>query len=148
MTFFSDQALIIKFGKKKLRYGGYLLQLTKRNKLLLFFLSLTGQARLVIVSLDINRLSRDQGVENLIEELDKFYLKDSQYSAYEAYEQFEKFCRPKSVNIRNYIIKFERLYNKIKNFNMALPDGVLAYKCLSNANISEQHNQLVVGTLN
>ena len=83
----------MKFGKKKLRYGGYLLQMTKRNKpLLFFFLSLISQAREAIVSLDINRLSCDQGVENLIEELDNLYLKDFQYSAYEAYEQFEKFC--------------------------------------------------------
>ena len=134
----------MKFGKKKLRYRGCLLQLTKRNKLLLF---LTGQAREAIVSLDINRLSCNQGAENLIEELDKLYLKDSQYSAYEAYEPFEKFCRPKSVNIGNYIIKFECLYNKIKNFNMTLPDGALAYKFLNNANISQQHKQLKHATL-
>ena len=51
------------------------------------FLSLTGQARKAIVGLDIDKLSCDQGVENLIEELDKLYLKDSQYSAYEAYEK-------------------------------------------------------------
>ena len=51
-----------------------------------YFLDLTGQAREAIVGLDINRLSCDEGVENLIEELDKLYLKNSQYSAYEAYE--------------------------------------------------------------
>ena len=51
------------------------------------------------------------------------------------------------MNISNYIIEFERLYNKIKNFNMTLPDGVLAYKFLNNANVSEQHKQLVRATL-
>ena len=47
------------------------------------------------------------------------------------------------MNISNYIIKFQCLYNKIKNFNMTLPDGVLVYKFLNNANISEQHKQPV-----
>ena len=119
----------------------------KKKQAPAIFLSLIGQAREAIVSLDINRLSCDQGVQNLIGELDKLYLKDSQDSAYEAYKQFEKFCRPKSMKISNYIIKFEHLYNKIKNFNMTLPDSSLAYKFLNNANISEKHKQLVHATL-
>ena len=77
------------------------------------FLGLTGQAREAIVELDINKLSCHQRVEYLIEELGKLDFKGSRYSAYEAYEQFEKFCRLKSVNISNYIIEFEHLYNKI-----------------------------------
>ena len=119
----------------------------KKKQAPAIFLSLIGQAREAIVSLDINRLSCDQGVQNLIGELDKLYLKDSQDSAYKAYKQFEKFCRPKSMKISNYIIKFEHLYNKIKNFNMTLPDSSLAYKFLNNANISEKHKQLVHATL-
>ena len=51
------------------------------------------------------------------------------------------------MTISNYIIKFERLDDKMNNFNMALPDGVLAYKFLNNGNISEQHKQLVRSTL-
>ena len=49
--------------------------------------------------------------------------------------------------ISNYIIKFECLDNKIKNFNMTLPKSVLACKFLNNANISEQHKQLVGATV-
>ena len=77
----------------------------------------------------------------------KKYLKDSNYSAYEAYESFEKFCRPKSMPISDYIIEFERLHNKIKNHNMILPDGILAYKFLNNAKITGHHKQLVRATL-
>ena len=99
------------------------------------------------MGIDFNRPSCHKGVESLIEEFDKLYLKDSQYSAYKAYEQFDKFCRLKSMIISNYIIKFECLDNKIKNFNMTLPDGLLAYKFLNNANISEQHKQLVGATV-
>ena len=34
------------------------------------------------------------------------------------------------MSVSNYIIKSEQLHDKIKNFYMALPDGVLAYKFL------------------
>ena len=51
------------------------------------------------------------------------------------------------MSISNYIIEFECLYNKIKNFNMALPAGILPYKFLNNANISKQHEELVRTTL-
>ena len=108
-----------------------------------YFSSLTGRAREAIVGLAIKFFCH-KGVENLIKEFDNLYLKNSQYSAY---KQFEKFCRPKTMSISNYIIKFERLYNKIKNFNMALPDSVLVLKFSKNTNISEQHKQLVHPTL-
>ena len=39
------------------------------------------------------------------------------------------------MTIGDYIIEFEKLYTKIKNFDMALPDGVLAYHFLNSANI-------------
>ena len=111
-------------------------------------MSLASQAGKAIVEIDISKLSCNQGVENLIEELDQLHLKDSQYSADEAYGQFEKFCRPKPRSISNYIFEFERLYNKIKNFNVALPDVITRpYKFLNYANISEQHKQLVHATL-
>ena len=44
----------------------------KNKKAPAIFLSLTGQAREAIVGLDITRLSCDQGVENLTEELASF----------------------------------------------------------------------------
>ena len=133
--------------KKEIKIWRLFTSTDKKKQAPAIFFSLAGQAREAIVGFAINKLSCYQGFENLIEELDKLYLKDSQYSAYEAYEQFKKFCRTKSMSIGNYIIKFERLYNKIKNFNIALPDGVLAYKFLNKANISEQHKQLVHATL-
>ena len=50
------------------------------------------------------------------------------HTAYEAYERFETFSRAPSVTVSDYIIEFERLYNKAKQHKMELPDGVLAYR--------------------
>ena len=114
--------------------------MTRKNKYLLFF-SLTVQVRETIVGLNIDKLSRGQGAEKLIE-LDNLYLKGSQYSEYKSHKRFEKFCRPKSISISHYIIEFGRSYNKFKAFFIPLPDAVLIYKFLNITNISKQCQRL------
>ena len=84
------------------------------------FLSLTGQAKEALVSDDINTLSCDKGVETLIKEFDKLYLKDRQYSAYKVYGQFEKFCWLKSMSISKCIIEFECLFWHISFWTMPI----------------------------
>ena len=80
----------------------------------------------------------DSGEENLIKALDNCYLlKDRDYSAYKVHETFEKLKCLLSMAINNYIIELECFYHKINNYDMAFPDGVLAYKFLNNAFISK-----------
>ena len=122
-----------------------LISLEKEKQAPVIFLTLTGQTREAILELDPDTLPVDSGVENLIKPLDNLYLKDRDLLAYEAYEAFEKFKRPPSMTINNYIREFKCL--NIKNYDMGLSDGMLAYKFLDNANISEHHKQLVWATL-
>ena len=58
---------------------------------------------------------------------------------------FEKFVRPADMSIADYIIK---LHIKAKSHSMEIHDGVLAYRLLNGANLSESHKQLVRATLN
>ena len=51
------------------------------------------------------------------------------------------------MSIEDYINAFERLYLKAKAHKMELPDGVLAYRLLKNANLSANHEQLAKATL-
>ena len=55
---------------------------------------MTGEAREVILNMDIEKLTEKAGVNNLMAELDKMYLKDESLQAYEAYETFEQFVGP------------------------------------------------------
>ena len=115
------------------------------------FLSLSGQACEAVLELELDKLNDDNGVKNLLEKLYKLYLKklDKLYLsyAYEAYERFETFSRAPSMTVYDYIIEFERLFNKAKQHKMELPDGVLAYWFLNSANISSHHKQSVRATL-
>ena len=68
-------------------------------------------------------------------------------TAFEAYDTFERYQRPVDIGITEYINTFERLYQKAKNFKLELPDGVLAYRLLRSANLSDTHVQLARATL-
>ena len=51
------------------------------------------------------------------------------------------------MNIVDFINEFERLYNNIKKYEMELPTGILAYRLLKSADISEDKQQLARATL-
>ena len=111
------------------------------------FLSLSGSARAAGHEITLEDLSKEDGFETLLAKLDTLYLKDENNSAFEAYEAFEKYQRPGDMDMTAYMIAFERLYQKAKNFSFVLPDGVLAYRLLKSANLSSEHEQLARATL-
>ena len=39
------------------------------------------------------------------------------------------------VNITDFVVEFDQLYHKLAEFDMKLPDGVLAFFLLSAANV-------------
>ena len=51
------------------------------------------------------------------------------------------------MKINDYIIKFEQLHSKAKSHKMEILDGVLAYRLLNSAGLSEKHKQLVRATV-
>ena len=97
--------------------------------------------------MDIEKLTEKTGVNNLIAELDKMYLKDESSQAYEAYESFEKLVLPSGMSISDYAIKFEQLYFKANSFDMEILEGVLAYRLLNSANLTNEQKQLVKSTV-
>ena len=66
--------------------------------------------------------------------------------AFMAYDTFENFRRSDDMNIIDYINEFERLNNQIKQFEMGLRTGVMAYKVLKNGNLSNEKQQLMRAT--
>lgn len=111
------------------------------------FLSLQGSARDAAHEVSVEDLSKENGIEILLKKLDELYLKDTDNAVFEAYDRFERYQRPEGMNIIEYINAFERLYQKAKHYKLELPDGVLAYRLLRSANLSDTHEQLARATL-
>ena len=92
-------------------------------------------------------MNKDDGLNWLINKLEKLYVKNSKASAYLAYEKFESFQRPTDMNIIGYLNKFERLYYDVQRYGMTLPSGVLAYWVLISANLTPERQQLARATI-
>ena len=74
------------------------------------YLSLSNQDKQAIRNIPLQDLGSEKGIEFIISELDKLYLKDESSLAYKTNERFEKFSRPSDMTISDYVIKFEQLY--------------------------------------
>ena len=111
------------------------------------YLFLQGKAREAALELDLDDIKKDNGVQIILDRLDRLYLQDTNQSAYIAYQNVKTFKWPASMAIKEDLIKFEHLYNKIKDHNMTLPDGVLAYCVLKSANLNEEEMKLCRATI-
>ena len=111
------------------------------------YLSLKGKAREAALELDLAKIKGKDGVKLILQRLDELYLEDTTQTAYLAYQSFETFKRPEDMKMKDYLAKFEHLYTKIKDHQMVLPDGVLAYRVLNSANLTNEQMTLCRATM-
>ena len=111
------------------------------------FLSLPDKIRKSCNDASVQDLNKDNGVDAVIHKIKSLYAKDMNALAFMAYDKFENFRRSDDMNIIDYINEFERLNIQIKHFEMELSTGVLAYKVLKNANLSNEKQQLIRATV-
>ncbi|CAG2236725.1 unnamed protein product [Mytilus edulis] len=102
----------------------------------------------VFSDLSLEALNADDGVDKLIEFMDKIFKKDELSEAYEAYSEFDRFRRSKVSSMEEYVTEFEKLYNKTKKFKMELPQPVLAFKLLEYSELEMKDRQLVLTGVN
>ena len=125
----------LKIGFVKQRYGNVSQISKKKKQEPVVYLSLPDKIWKSCINISVTDLSKDNGLNTLITKIKTLYAKDINALAYMTYDQFENFKRPNDMTIVDYINEFKRLNNKIHQFDMVLPTGVLAYKVLNNANI-------------
>eukprot|EP00111_Clytia_hemisphaerica_P016506 TCONS_00048945-protein len=136
--------------KKEITIWQLFTSLEKKKQGLAILLSFEGKAREAALELKVvvAKVSKDSdGVSKVLAQLDKLYLKDKLQLLFQAYDSFWKFKRPNDMPIADFVVEFERLYNKAKAYEMILPDGILVYKFLNNANISDSHEKLIRATM-
>ena len=81
-------------------------------------------------------LNSEEGMELLTAKLDCVFQSETIGEAYETYSKFINFLLQEN-NMGNYIIEFEHLYKRMTDFEMKLPDSVLAFKLLDGSNIND-----------
>ena len=111
--------------KKEIEIWQLATEVKKEKQAAMIFLSLKGKSREAVLELDkdVNGASDGSGVTKVKEKLDSLWKEDENLEAFSAYERFEQFCRPQDMNIKDYIIQFERLNNKLIACDTKLPEG-------------------------
>ena len=71
-------------------------------------------------------------------------MRETTDSAYDAYKNFAGFRKPGDMNIHDYIVKFDQRYQRSVKHKMTLPDAVLVFKVLDNANLNNHERQLAL----
>ena len=125
----------------------YLTDLDKKNQGPAIYLSFDENIRKTCCDIKVKDLNGDDGVDILLCKLKSPFAKDISQTTIIAYGKFEIFKRPANMNIVDFMEEFERLYNNIKIHDMELSTGVLAYRLLKSADISEDKQQLARPTM-
>ena len=114
-------------------------------------LKMSGKIREHASRVPIEDLGKETGLVELIKHLDKFYEKDATQELFLAIESLENYRREKDESIIQYIEEFNRRFNRINELftdrSTAYNDGVLAYRLLKQASLSENDQKLVRATI-
>ena len=106
------------------------------------YLSLKGRAREAVRDLSPIEIGDDDGLKTIMTKLDSIFLKEKNTRAFLAFKEFYDYKRNSGDDFADFIIQFEKFYNKIKKFDMNLPDAVQAYFLLNAANVSDENEKL------
>ena len=120
---------------------------TKTDEGPLVYRTLTGRSKSAVSDLTPAQIGSNNGLDLIIERLDKLHLNDKNQRIFVALDTFEKFKRPSNMSMSNFIVAFENLHNSVKMHQCTYPDGVLAYRLLKSANLSPEQSALCKATV-
>ena len=88
--------------------------------------SLEGNAKAekAVVDLSASQLNNDGGLNVLFAKLDLVYKEEAVDEAYNVYSKFINFSKSDEMNMTDYILEFEHLYNKMIEHEMKLPNSI------------------------
>ena len=107
------------------------------------YLCLSGKAKECLRVLDPIEIGKSNGLDLIIETLDKQFLKDENTRSFMALNEFLHYHRGSGDSIPQFIVTFERLYHKLCQFDIrtgvkfGMSEGMKTNCLLNAANISE-----------
>ena len=103
----------------------------------------TGIREKVFDELTIAKLKAENGLDLLLQFMDRKLKKDDLADSWEKFNDFEEYKRTEQ-SIAEYISKFDQKYKKMVKKGMTLPAEILAFMLLKRANLSNEERLLVL----
>ena len=141
---FDPKTMTYEAWKNEVEVWKLVTELKPEKQALAVSLSLKGNAKELAMEIKAEDLAKDTGMTTLLQQLDKVFLRDDKDKAYEAYKNFDTFRKTDSMSMSDYIVEFDKRYSKSKKHDMVLPEAVLAFKLLDNAELSTKDRQLAL----
>ena len=93
--------------------------------------SLDGNAKTekAVSELTAAELNVENGLNFLLEKLNKVFQEETKDEAYNVYSSFINLSKRDGISINEYIIEFEHLNNRMIQHQMKLPNTVLTLNC-------------------
>ena len=110
-------------------------------------LQLQDEAQETALTLTEDEIVSENGVQLIIEKLDKIYKQYETFKKSHTLETFETYKRPANTTMQQYLVEFEKWLNKTKSYGTAWSDDLLAYCLLKSGNLSESREQLAKATV-
>lgn len=139
-----DEARPYECWKNKINVWMRVTDLDRKKQELAVALGLEGRAWETAMEIPAEDLDSDSGMTTSMAKLDGVFLKEEKDCAYETYTYFDGITKSSLVSMADYIIDFEQCYNRMKKYDMALPDAVLSFKLLETACLNEKNRQLAL----
>ena len=96
----------------------------------------------VFNQLTIEQLGEEDGIDELIKTLDKHLGKDDLSDVFDKYLDFEKYYRT-TESVQDFTAEFDNKYQKLVKHNIVLPQTILAFKLLIQANLTPEEQMMV-----
>ena len=124
--------------KKELQIWKLATDVRPARQAAMIFLMLSGKSREAVLELTTEMIGAEDGsgFDAVLEKLDSLWKEDENLEAFTSYERFEQFQRAPDMNVKEYIVAFERLNNRLVATGTELPEGVLAYRLLTSASLT------------
>lgn len=116
---------------------------SKQADCILLTLDTDAQNLALQVSDEERRKDDGSGVQKILERLDTLYEQNKTQKLFAAFEEFEGFKRSQDMPLAKYISEFEFKANELKSLKVILPEELLAFKLLKNANLTEECARIV-----
>lgn len=98
----------------------------------------------VFAEVNIADLAKDDGVDTLLQHLDKWYKQDEMSAAYEAWTRFDNYSKEKEDTMEKYILEFVKRWTVLEKHNVSISKSILAFKLLDSAGLDVKDKQLVL----
>ena len=136
-----------KVWKNKLSMWTLVTAVSKREQAIIVLLeSLDGNHKTekAVADSTADELNKDDELKILLEKLDVSFQADKTDDAYKTHVDFNSYMKSPHISMNGYIIEFEHRYFKTVQYDMKLPDIVLAFKLLDGARLTDDQRQLVL----